>query len=392
VNGGGIYQDIPGNIDTGDTFCGSAQVATAWNVSGAGGAFVIWGLDGPGGSENSVRYFSNLPGGNQWTQVQTCFTATRAHPAIRVQFYPNANSPSLIMDAVDVHRSLVVNGGFNLPWSWWQAWPQTNYVAYPSGTFDDAYEGSQFAATNTTVNGGGIYQDIQGNVVAGDTFCGSAQLATAGSSSGASGTFVIWAIDSSGGSENSGRSFSNLPGGNQWTQVQTCFTATRPAQTIRVQFYPIANSPTLIIDAVDVHRSLAVNGGFNLGSGSWQTWPQTNFTTYESGAVGNSPYEGSRFASTSTTVNGGGIYQDIQGNIGAGDTFCGSAQVATQGSGSGAAGSFTIWAVDGPGGTEGSSRAFTNLPGGNQWTPVQTCVTATRAHPSIRVQFYPTAN
>jgi hypothetical protein len=392
ASGGGIYQDIQGSINSGDTFCASAQVATAGTGSGASGVFAIWGLDGPGGSENSNRSFSNLPGGNQWTQVQTCFTATRAHPAIRVQFYPTVNGPSLVIDAVDVHRSLALNGGFNLPWSYWQAMAQTNYVEYQGGvTGNNPYEGSQFAATNTSANGGGIYQDIQGTINAGDTFCASAQVATAGTGSGASSGFVIWGLDGPGGSENSGLSFSNLPGGNQWTQVQTCFTATRTHPAIRVQFYPTVNGPTLVIDAVDVHRSLAVNGGFNQGSGSWQVWPQSTFTIYSGGVTGNDPYEGSQFAATNTPVDGGGIYQDIQGSIGAGDTFCASAQVATQGTGSGAGGNVTLWGLNGSGGSEGTNRPFTNLPGGNQWTPAQTCFTATRDHPAIRVQFYPSA-
>jgi hypothetical protein len=394
VNGGGIYQDIQGSIGSGDTFCATAEVATAGTGSGASGTFALWGLDGPGGSEASSQWFNNLPGGDGWRPVQTCFTATRAHPAIRVQFYPTPNSPTLIIDAVDVHRNLAINGGFNQGSGWagaWYNWPNSNFAAYPSGvTGNDPYEGSQFAATNTTVDGGGIYQNIQGNIGAGDTFCATAQVATAGSGSGASGAFTLWGLDGPGGSEASTQWFGGLPGGDHWTQVQTCFTATRAHPAIRVQFYPTPNSPTLIIDAVDVHRSLAVYGGFNQGSGPWQVWPQSNLATYPSGITGNDPYEGSQFAATNTTVDGGGTYQDIQGSIGSGDTFCATAQVATAGSGSGASGTFTLWGLDGPGGSEQSNQWFSNLPGGDGWTPVRTCFTATRAHPAIRIQFYPT--
>jgi hypothetical protein len=39
---------------------------------------------------------------------------------------------------------------------------------------------------------------------------------------------------------------------------------------------------------------------------------------------------------------------------------------------------------------ENSSKDVSALPGSGVWTPVQTCVTATAAHTSLRVQFYPT--
>ena len=143
---------------------------------------------------------------------------------------------------------------------------------------------------------------------------------------------------------------------------------------------------------VKAPKNLAVNGGFNHGFGSWQVMPQTNAVTYGPGVTGNDPYEGTQFAATNTSDGNGGIYQDVPVSIKPGDTFCGSAQVATQGSGSGASGTFVIWLLDGPGGSEPSSKYFANLPGGNAWTQVQACVTATREHPAIRIQFYPTAN
>src|SRR6266545_5780915 len=224
----------------------------------------------------------------------------------------------------------------------------------------------------------------------GVTFCGSAQVATQGSGSGASGTFVIWLLDGPGGSEPSSKHFANLPGGNAWTQVQACVTATREHPAIRIQCYPAANNfQTPPIENVDAHASLAVNGGFNHGFGSWQAMPQTNAVTYGPGVTGNDPYEGTQFAATNTSDGNGGIYQDVPVSIKPGDTFCGSAQVATQGSGSGASGTFVIWLLDGPGGSEPSSKYFANLPGGNAWTQVQACVTATREHPAIRIQFYP---
>ena len=49
------------------------------------------------------------------------------------------------------------------------------------------------------------------------------------------------------------------------------------------------------------------------------------------GVTGNDPYEGAQFAATYTSLGGGGIFQDVPATINVGDTFCGSARVATQG-------------------------------------------------------------
>ncbi|GIH02343.1 hypothetical protein Rhe02_04100 [Rhizocola hellebori] len=290
-------------------------------------------------------------------------------------------------------KNLAVNGGFNLGFAPWQVMPQTNIAVYgPGVTGNEPYEGTQFAATNSTDGNGGIFQDVPVAINAGDTFCGSTQVATQGAGSGASGTFVIWGLDGSGGSEASYKAFTNLPGGNAWTQIQTCFTATRDHPAIRIQFYVTPNTPTLIVDNVDVHRSLAIDGGFNQGLASWQAMPQTNWFAYGPGVTGNDPYEGTKFMATNSADGNGGIYQDVALTVNAGDTFCGSAQVASQGTGSGASGTFVIWGLDGPGGSEASYKAFTNLPGGNAWTQLQTCFTATNTHAAIRIQFYVTPN
>ncbi|HEX6683752.1 MAG TPA: hypothetical protein VF062_13195 [Candidatus Limnocylindrales bacterium] len=135
--------------------------------------------------------------------------------------------------------------------------------------------------------------------------------------------------------------------------------------------------------------NLVVNGGFNQGFVPWQVMPLTNYATYGPGVTGNDPYEGTQFAATNTTDGNGGIFQDVPVSINVGDTFCGSAQVATQGAGTGASGYFAVWLLGG-GGNENSGKGFANLPGGNSWTPVQACVTATTAHTSIRIQFYDT--
>lgn len=57
--------------------------------------------------------------------------------------------------------------------------------------------------------------------------------------------------------------------------MQTCTEATTAHDTLRVQLYPDPGSPTVEVDDVDVHRSLAANGSFKNGGGPWSVYPGT---------------------------------------------------------------------------------------------------------------------
>jgi hypothetical protein len=385
---GSIYQDINRTISPGDTFCANAHVVTEGEATNGGGTFALF-LTG-GTVETSNKSLGDLPNGNHWTPVSTCVTATSAHSAVRVQYYPAVGGPAIGIDAVDVHQSIAKNGGFNNGFNNWTVVPGSQYATYgPGTTGNNPYEGSGFAATNTTVSEGGIYQDINLTVNAGDTFCANAQVATQGTARGAGGRFAIWLAG--GTQEQSYTDFANVPGGDNWTPISTCVTATTTHNRVRVQFYLYPNAPTLVVDAVDVHQSIAENGGFNNGFNNWTGAPDSNWSTYGPNVTGNNPYEGTGFAATNTTVAAsGGIYQDVNLTVKAGDTFCGSAQVATQGTTKGASGSFALWLIGGS--QENSVTTYANLPGGNDWTPISACITAATAYSKLRVQFYPDPN
>ncbi|WP_186316088.1 S1 family peptidase [Catellatospora sichuanensis] len=383
-----IYQDISLTVNPGDTFCANAHVVTEGTAAGGGGSFALHLMGGA--AESSAKSVVNLAGGNNWTPLSTCVTAASGHTAVRVQFWPMVGGPAIGIDAVDVHKSIAVNGGFNKGSSNWTVFPDSNFAAYGSGVVgNNPYEGTGFAATNTAVNGGGgIYQDVNLAINPGDTYCGSAQVATQGATGGASGNFVIWLIGAS--HQNSLFALENLPGGDNWTPVTTCVTATTTYNKLRVQFYPHANTGTVIIDAVDVHKSIAVNGGFNNGFSNWTVGANSYYATYGPGVTGNDPYEGTGFAATSTNVTSDGIFQDVNLAINPGDTYCGSAQVATQGTTGGASGNFVIWLIGAS--EQNAVFALENLPGGDNWTPVTTCITATTTYNRLRVQFYPHPN
>ena len=388
--GGGVFEDVALSTSPGELICGSAWVRTQFPAIGASGTFVLWLLGGT--SESGQAVYSGLGNLASWTEVHTCVEATASHTALRIQFYPAPGSPTVDMDDVDVHESLAANGGFEDGPGPWTVWPNTNsnYVDYESGSGTSAaHSGSHFGATNTTGGGGGIYQDVALNTTPGQLVCGSAWLRTEGSATGASGSFVLWLL---GGTSESGQAvYSGLGNLASWTEVHTCVEATASHTALRIQFYPAAGSPTVEIDDVDVHESLAANGGFEDGPGPWTVWPNTNsnYVDYESGSGTSAAHSGSHFGATNTTGGGGGIYQDVALNTTPGQLVCGSAWLRTEGSATGASGSFVLWLL---GGTSESGQAvYSGLGNLASWTEVHTCVEATASHTALRIQFYPAA-
>jgi hypothetical protein len=176
------------------------------------------------------------------------------------------NSPTVEIDDVDLHRSDAKNGGFETLGSSWTAVPGSNVAYYSSGQVagEKARSGISYGATNTMVGGGGIYQDIAGLAVnVGDTYCATAWLRTQNPSTGASGAFDMWLLGGS--ADHASDGYAGLGAQGNWSPSTTCVTATTPHNAVRVQLYPALNSPTVQIDDVDVHRSQAQNGGFELG-------------------------------------------------------------------------------------------------------------------------------
>jgi len=276
--GGGVFEDMALNTTAGQLVCASAWVRTDYPATGASGAFDIW-LRGGGASDQGQAVYSGLGNLGNWSQVHACAEATSAHTGLRVQFYPARGSPVVDMDDVDVHASLAANGGFEHGSSPWGIYPGThsNFSIYTGSAAAPAHSGTHFAATNTSSAGGGIYEDMSLDTSPGQLICGSAWVRTEGSATGASGSFALWLT---GGAHSDGASvrYAGLGNGTDWTQEQTCVQATIAHTGLRVQFYPAIGSPTVEIDDVDVHESLAANGGFENGSGPWGTYPNTHST------------------------------------------------------------------------------------------------------------------
>jgi len=280
------------------------------------------------------------------------------------------------------NKSLANNGGFNNGLSPWAVAGSAHYATYTSSS---SYEGTGYGSTNSQGSGGGIYQDVSMIINAGDTFCSNAEATTDGGGSGGGGSLVLWMMGGSS-NENSGVAFNNLPVFGTWTTGQTCITATMAHTSLRIQFYPTINGPTVDLDAIDAYKSFANNGGFNNGLSPWAVSGAAHYATYTS----SSSYEGTGYGSTNSQGSGGGIYQDVTLSIASGDTYCANVRATTDGGGSGGGGGLVLWMLGGT--NENSSVAFNNLPVFGTWSTGQTCVTATSAHTSLRIQFYPNIN
>lgn len=375
--GGSVYQNISRATSGSHTLCVEAEV-TSLVSSGASGRMSLWLL---GGSYNESSFFdfSNLNHA-VWQPAKTCVTATTAHSSVRVEFYPTIGTPTVGIDAVDLHQSMALNSGMNVDNGYWTS-SNANLANYTSNSFAPSYEGNAYLATNTS-SGGSVYQDIAVQMNGGNSFCFEAQLSSLSGYS-ASGRMSIWLM---GGSytESSSIDFVNVPH-KAWQPAKTCATATTPHSSIRVEFYPTTNGPTLGIDAADLHQSQILNGGFNLDSGYWTT-QQVNWTTYSSNSNQLS-YEGAKYLAVAPTSSGGSVRQDVPISTSGSHTYCVEAQVTSL-STSGAAGIMRVWLLGGAY-NEASSYTFNNLAH-QVWQPAKTCVTATTSHSSIRVEFYPT--
>jgi hypothetical protein len=386
--GGGAYEDVALSTSAGQLVCGSAWLRTQFPATGAAGTFALWLIGGAHSDGGSTPY-AGLSTLTNWTQAQACVEATTSHSALRIQFYPAPGSPTVNMDDVDVHESLAVNGGFEQGGSGWGIYPGTssNFSVYAGTASRPAHSGGFFAATNTASAGGGIYQDDALTTTAGETVCASAWVRTEGTSPGASGSFALWLMGGSTPSDHGGAGYSGLS--TNWTQLHTCVEATTNRSTLRLQFYPDIGSPTVEIDDVDAHISLAGNGGFETGGADWSPYPGTssNFSVY-TGSASAPPHSGSAYGASNTASPGGGIYQDVPLTAAAGETICGSAWVRTEGAATGASGSFALWLMGGGAASDQGAAQYSGLPNG-VWTQISTCVEATRARSALRLQFYP---
>ncbi|HKX73131.1 MAG TPA: hypothetical protein VJM32_03910 [Candidatus Saccharimonadales bacterium] len=379
------------SISAGDTYCVSAEVVTIGAGSGSSGTLALWLL---GSTNDSSTYrYTSLPGSNNWQSIKTCVMATGSRTQIKVQFYPDPGSPTVGIDAIDAHQTLNASGGFNNGTGYWNLQAGTNFTTYTTaqavGT--NPYEGGAFGATNTSQSGGGFMQDLPRSIAPGDTFCTEAKVVTVGNTTGASGALAIYLTGTTA-TEQSVFHFSGLPGGNAWRNAKACVRAASPHNNIRVQVFPAVNGPTLGVDVLDVHASIALNGGFNVDSTHWSANGSLGYAQFAN-FNGTLPYEGTGFEIVQTNQAGASLSEGRGWAWGVGDTFCAEAMFVTGGTTSGGGGILALHLI-GPSTTDTSTYSFSALPAGNSWSRAKTCVKANSGvgNGVIKVEIYPSTN
>ncbi|MEJ0073252.1 MAG: hypothetical protein WDN27_04210 [Candidatus Saccharibacteria bacterium] len=252
------YNDAAANVSIAGVSNGSHPASSPLTVSP--GQTMYWWNDvvnqGPlatNGFQYGVRYTLNGQPAAwcNWPSTQPYWSSTTAPTT--------ASCPALTQNEV-TPTSLLVNGNWENGATGWNA-SGVNFVVYPSGATNPAYEGNYYAATNAIVSGGSIYQDVPVNVIPGQTYCAGAEMANQGAGTGpaSTGTFAIWLI---GGSSNEvGAAYpSSLPGGSGWQLQRACVYATVPHTAIRVQYYPTYPNTTYgttVIDSVSLTAGTA---------------------------------------------------------------------------------------------------------------------------------------
>jgi hypothetical protein len=363
TQGGRISNDYPLEIESTDHFCMEAMVKADAGMT-AGGMLVLWLLGGSG-SENSIVHFTAT---DTWQPVNVCTYATGDHTSLSARIYPATGGNTVSVDAVDVHRSFARNGGFNNGSTRWTA-DDANFEIRTDGA---EYEGTGYARTNST-NNGSIRNDHPMTIKSTHAFCMEAMVrADAGMT--ANGMLVLWLLGDSG-NENS---ITHFTATDTWQPVKVCTYATGDHTSLSARIYPESGGPTVSVDAVDVHRTLARNGGFNSGTTRWAA-DDANFAV----RFDDDAYEGTGYGRTNT-ADGGRIRNDYQVAIKSTDAFCMEAMVKAD-AGTTANGRLILWVL-GDSGSESSTMHFTAT---DTWQPVKVCRYATGDHTSISARIYP---
>jgi hypothetical protein len=284
-------------------------------------------------------------------------------------------------------KNVLTNGGFNNSASSWRGSPGLHTARYASGAGGtNAFEGAGFDVAGSVVAGGSIYQDVPISVAPGQTYCASIQASTLGAGHGGGGSFAVWMM---GGRSNQGssRAVTGLSGSSSWQMNEVCVMATTAHTTLRIQFWPTLKGPMVALDAATIFRSISMNAGF-AGASQWHVTAGTHYAVYGSSTRTRS-YEGPDYMAVNSFANSGSLYQDRAAAVKAGQTYCASAQLTTNATHGGGAGTFALWLLNGAS-NEGVTEASGSLPAGTSgYRQTQMCITATAAHNTIRVQFFP---
>jgi hypothetical protein len=247
TNGGGgsVYQDVTVNAAA-----GASYVGTAWLSSQSGtatGSLCVWGLASPG-TDDCVPYSVTA---GRYTEVQVVYDLPTAYGGLRFQIYPTPNGGTTDLDSASLVQNALQNGSFENSGAGWLVFNPsggTTISRYEVGHGAPAvaHDGSWYLATNTSVGGGGIYQDTTVNGASGDSYVATVWLSSQGGT--ATGRLCLWGLGSPGVSSCIGYSVA----AGTYTQEQVVLDLPAAYSTLRFQLYPNAGGGTTDLDSASI--------------------------------------------------------------------------------------------------------------------------------------------
>jgi len=376
------------------TAVGDAYQATVWVRTKAGtkttGKFVIWGTGGSG-NEAAIKTFTAT---STWTQVTVNFTAAmKSHTALKVQFYLQSANTHLYLDEIGLQAQTRQPARTAVPLqspsfeSGATGWGFGNGQLNRSVVTGAAQSGTHYLATNTSVVGRSVAQDVPWPVARASAYTATIWVKTQRDKP-FSGKLALWSLGGT-----STVATTTFTAGSTWQPVSTTLTVTNQAAThLKVEVYENTLAPqTLLIDNVSLQANLLPNGSLESGSTGWGIHEsRTNMTVYASSQVGSpGPVDGAHLGATNTPNANGSIEANVTRKLAAGDSYTATIWLRSGSAGSTFKGTLALWEL----GPDGNSAASAAVSVGTKWTKYTVSLTVQHSTAtSLRLQLYQTAN
>jgi len=230
-DGGSIYQDVAVSMATGQSATLSVWTRLAPGVTPTGQNVdvCLWALTSPPKAACQQKTLTNA-----WQQLQTTATMPAATTTLRVQFYMSGRG-NIDFDGASLTPDLLTDGGFEAGGTGWTPLPAGGGVVNLAGYENaSAHDGTHYEESNTSTDGGSIYQDVPVSLSTGQsaTFSVWARLAAGVTPTGQNVDLCLWALTSPPKAACQDKALTNT-----WEEIQATATMPSATSTLRAQLY-----------------------------------------------------------------------------------------------------------------------------------------------------------
>jgi hypothetical protein len=380
TNGGSLYQDVPVSMSTGQsaTFSMWTRLAPGVTPHGQSVNLCLWALTSPPTAAcQSVTLTSS------WQQLMATATVPTTTGTLRAQLYMAGTGSNIDFDGGVLSADLLNDGGFEAGGQGWQTLSVgggTVNIANYSGS--SAHDGTHYEESNTSTNGGSLYQDVPVSMSTGQsaTFSMWTRLAPGVAATGQSVNLCLWALTSPATAACQQKTLTNA-----WQELQA--TATMPTATsaLRAQLYMAGTGSNIDFDGGSLTPDLLNDGGFEAGGLDWQTLPVGGGTVNIANYSGSGAHDGTHYEEANTSTKSGSIYEDVPVSMSAGQssTFSVWARLAPGVAATGQSVNLCLWAL-----TSSPTAACQQKILSNNWEELQATATMATATSMLRAQLY----